>query len=255
MSVKVTVVSASLSENSSTDQLGDKIGAAVVEAFRGSGVSVEVVPVRLRGLAHSIANAMLTNFPDEPLEQAFDAVESADAVIAVTPAYNASYSGLFKSFFDVLPEDVLRGTPMILGATGGTPRHSLVIEHELRPLFMYLHAVAATTGLYVATEDWGAHASDSDASSGSNLDRRIARAARELRALIEMSEPQLRASEQGAAGAEAQSEASLNGGAKRSGQSREIHAARATAGMSADELTKLAPDELYPDFKSFDQLM
>jgi|GEM_PF-1802516 len=82
--------------------------------------------------------------------------------------------------FDVLDEDALRGTPVLLGATGGTPRHALVTETAMRPLFTYLHAPAVTTALYAATEDWGAHASDSDGLGGARLGRRIRQGAEEL---------------------------------------------------------------------------
>lgn len=98
----------------------------------------------------------------------------ADGLVVVTPVFSASYSGLFKSFFDVLDKDVLAGTPVLIAATGGTARHSLVLEHALRPLFAYLRAVVVPTGVYAASEDWGAE----------GLDGRIERAAEELAALM-----------------------------------------------------------------------
>ena len=76
-------------------------------------------------------------------------------MVAVTPAFNASFSGLFKSFFDVLPAETLADVPVLMGATGGTERHSLVLEHALRPMFSYLHAVVAPTAVYAATSDFG----------------------------------------------------------------------------------------------------
>jgi FMN reductase len=72
-----------------------------------------------------------------------------------TPIYSASYSGLFKMLVDVLPKDSLRGRPVLLGATGGTARHSLAIDHALRPLFAYLGALVAPTAVFAASEDWG----------------------------------------------------------------------------------------------------
>ena len=73
----------------------------------------------------------------------------------MTPAFNASFGGLFKSFFDVLPEESLTDMPVLIGATGGTERHSLVLEHALRPLFSYLRAIVSPTGVYAATDDFG----------------------------------------------------------------------------------------------------
>ncbi len=82
-------------------------------------------------------------------------------------------SGLFKSFFDAVSgfdKDALAGTPVLIAATGGTARHSLVLDHALRPLFAYLRAVVVPTGVYAASEDWGAQ----------GLAERIERAGAEL---------------------------------------------------------------------------
>ena len=83
-------------------------------------------------------------------------------------------SDRFKPVFDVLEEGTLDGKPVLVAATAGTARHSLVIEHALRPLFSYLHAVVVPTGVFAATEDFG----------NRGLDARIARAAGELSALM-----------------------------------------------------------------------
>ncbi len=99
---------------------------------------------------------------------------SADGLIVVTPVFSASYSGLFKSFFDVIEPDALTGMPVLIAATGGTARHSLVLDHALRPLFAHLRAVVVPTGVYAASEDWGAE----------GLDGRIERAAGELAGLM-----------------------------------------------------------------------
>ena len=111
--------------------------------------------VELRPLARQIADAMITGFANTELEAAFEQVASADGLVAVTPAFNASFGGLFKSFFDVLPEESLTDMPVLIGATGGTERHSLVLEHALRPLFSYLRAIVSPTGVYAATDDFG----------------------------------------------------------------------------------------------------
>jgi FMN reductase len=112
--------------------------------------------VELRPLARAIADTMVTGFPPADLEIVFDVVNHSDGLIVVTPAFNASYGGLFKSFFDVLPEEILTDMPVLIGATGGTDRHSLVLEHAMRPMFSYLHAVVSPTGVYASTDDFGA---------------------------------------------------------------------------------------------------
>ncbi|WP_405671093.1 FMN reductase [Streptomyces sp. NBC_01530] len=167
--MKLVVVSAGLSVPSSTRLLGDRLAAAV-----GRQTPADVQVVELRDLAVEIAHHFTNGFPGRNLSAALDAVTGADGLVVVTPVFSASYSGLFKSFFDVLDKDVLAGTPVLIAATGGTARHSLVLEHALRPLFAYLRAVVVPTGVYAASEDWGAE----------GLDGRIERAAEELAALM-----------------------------------------------------------------------
>jgi FMN reductase len=123
---------------------------------------------------------MLTGFPAPKMQSALDAVLGADGVIAVTPIFSASFSGLFKLFFDVIDRDGFDGKPVLIAATGGTPRHSLAIEHAMRPLFSYLRAAVVPTGVYAATEDWGQGTDEVDG----NLVQRIERAAAELSAVL-----------------------------------------------------------------------
>ena len=115
--------------------------------------------------------------PTPAVRHAADLVASADGLVAVTPVFTASYSGLFKSFFDVLDPEVLAGIPVLIAATAGTARHSLVLDHALRPLFTYLRAVVVPTGVFAATDDFGGPGSD-------ELTDRITRAASELAALV-----------------------------------------------------------------------
>ncbi|KNX38971.1 FMN reductase [Luteipulveratus halotolerans] len=169
---KIAVISAGLRDPSSTRMLADKLDAAVRSELGVRGVDATSEVVELRPLAHAIMDAMLTGFPSAALESAFETIASADAVIAVSPAFNASYAGLFKSFFDVLPEETLSGMPVLMGATGGTDRHSLVLDHAMRPMFSYLHAIVAPTAVYASTDDFG----DVGASGGA-LGERVDRAA------------------------------------------------------------------------------
>ena len=166
----VVVVSAGLSVPSSTRLLADRIAAATAQALEDA----EVVHVELRDLAHDLTDNLLTGFPGPRLAEAVEAVRRADGLVAVTPVFSASYSGLFKTFFDVLEPGILDGKPVLVAATAGTARHSLVLEHALRPLFSYLHAVVVPTGVFAATDDFG----------DSGLDARVARAAGELAAIL-----------------------------------------------------------------------
>jgi FMN reductase len=178
---RIVVVSAGLSEPSSTRLLADLLGDASAEALGGAQVDV----VELRPLAHALTDALLAGFPGEELAAAIEKVATADAVVAVTPVFSASYSGLFKTFFDVLEPGTLDGKPVLVGATAGTARHSLVLEHALRPLFTYLHAVVVPTGVFAASEDWGAAGADSSTGAASALRQRVDRAAAELAALVQ----------------------------------------------------------------------
>lgn len=169
---KLAVVSAGVTVPSSTRLLADRLAAAV-----GGQTDVSVEVVELRDLATDIANNLVTGFPSPRLAAALDTVTRADGLIAATPIFTASYSGLFKSFFDVVDQDALTGKPVLIAATGGTSRHSLALEHALRPMFTYLRAVVAPTAVYAASEDW--------ASAGAeDLSHRIARAAGELAELM-----------------------------------------------------------------------
>lgn len=153
---RLVVVSAGLSQPSSSRLLADRLAAATTRALSGGGIEVEPEAVELRGEARALADHLLTGFPAPGLAATIRRVLAADGLIAVSPVFNASYSGLFKLFFDVLERDALAGVPVLLGATGGTARHSLVLEHAMRPLFAYLGAAVVPTAVYAAAEDWGA---------------------------------------------------------------------------------------------------
>jgi FMN reductase len=179
----LAVVSAGLSVPSSTRLLADRLTAATVDALRERGpensIDATVEVVELREHARDLADNLVTGFANTSLREALDTVTGADGLIAVTPIFSASYSGLFKTFFDVVDKDALTGKPVLLGATAGTARHSLALDHALRPLFAYLRTVVAPTAVFAAAEDWGA----GDATNH-DLVRRIERAAGELADLI-----------------------------------------------------------------------
>lgn len=175
---RIVVVNGGLGQPSSTRLLAERLGAATSDALLEHGVEAEVDIIDLRGLAHPLADAVVTGFATGELRGALDALSAADGVIAVSPVYQASFSGLFKMFFDVLDEGALAGTPVLLAATAGTARHSLVLEHALRPMFAYLKAVAAPSGVFAASEDWGS------ARAEQSLGRRVDAAATELATLV-----------------------------------------------------------------------
>ncbi len=227
--MKAVAISGGLSEGSAAVQLARAIA-------EGSGAELEIVS--LRPLARDIADALTHGFPSARLSEGFVKVAAADALIAVTPIYNAMPSGLFISFFDVLPEDVLEGKPVALGATGGTPRHSLIIAHAMRPMFVYLHARVPTTAVYAATEDWGAPGEGFDGGAGHSLIGRAMREGRELRALVAL----------------VKGESSSVGPGPGPGHEA-AGAERGAFTHDAKNADEAAAIEQFPDFVSFEQLL
>lgn len=171
----MVVVTAGLGQPSATRLLGDRLAAAVDAALVLRGTPAQIEVVELREHARALTNQLLTGFASADLVDLVDRLRRADALVAVSPIFSASYSGLFKMFFDLLPVGTLVGKPTLIAATAGSARHSLALDHALRPLFAYLRAVVVPTAVFAATEDW--------ATAGA-LDERVERAADELAALV-----------------------------------------------------------------------
>lgn len=163
--LRLVVVAAGTSVPSSTRMLADTLTTATRDALARHGQQVDVTVLEVRDLAHEVVDATFTRFPGDKLRAALDELGRADGVIAVTPTYNQSYSGLFKSLFDVVEPGTLAGVPVALGATGGTARHSLAIDYALRPMFAYLKADVVPTTVFAASEDFGAVTTAADENS------------------------------------------------------------------------------------------
>ncbi|MFI1093791.1 CE1759 family FMN reductase [Streptomyces sp. NPDC020917] len=172
--VRIVVVSAGVSDPSSSRLLADRTAQKAVDLIQDAGGTATVGTVELGPLAVDIAQAIVSGHPGDRLQGVFERLASADALIVSTPVYKAGVSGLFKSFADLLDNDLLIAKPVVLAATAGTSRHSMVVDEQMRPLFAFLRAIPAPTSLFAAPEDWG----DAD------LGHRIARAATELVLLV-----------------------------------------------------------------------
>lgn len=156
--MRITVISSGLGQPSSTRLLADRLVSAMRARSRRLDADAEapqIDVVELREYAHDLLNAELTGFRTPALKEVLDQVAGSDALIAVTPVFNAHPAAVFQLFFEVLDEGALAGTPVLLAATGGTARHSLVTDQALVPLFHYLHAVVAPVSVFAATSDWG----------------------------------------------------------------------------------------------------
>lgn len=172
---KLAIVSAGLSNPSSTRMLADRLTSETIKELEMRSIKVEANSFELRDYAQDVTNNMLTGFASERLATMIDTVVKADALIMVTPIFSTSYSGLFKSFIDILEPDSIKGKTVLLGANAGTARHSLAIDYALRPLFAFLHADVVSNGVFAASSDWGDNPDEV-----APLSRRIANAAKEF---------------------------------------------------------------------------
>jgi FMN reductase len=181
---RITVLSAGLGVPSSTRLLADQLAAAATRKLAGAGYEVVADVVELRELAVDIANNFVTGYAPPRLAEVIAGVEASDGIIAVTPVFSASYSGLFKSFIDVLDPKSLDGKAALLGVTGGTDRHQMVLDHAMRPLFSYLRTRTTPTAVFAGPQDWG----NTD-DGATPLSQRIERAAEEFSRLLEGDQP------------------------------------------------------------------
>jgi FMN reductase len=181
---RVVVLSAGLRQPSSTRLLADRIAEATVRELEDLGDKAEVETLELRDHAREALNHLLVGFPSPEFGEVLERVSGADALILVTPTFGASYSSLVKLLVDVLDEEALIGKPVLIAASGGTGRHSLMLDHAVRPMLTYLHAVVMPTGVFAAPEDWG-----SGNTAEGNLRQRIDRAAGELAAEVNRRAP------------------------------------------------------------------
>lgn len=110
--------------------------------------------VELGQLAPQLAGAVWRSQLPETVERELAAVEQADIVVVATPVYRGAYTGLFKHFFDFIDQDALIDKPVLLAATGGSERHALMIDHQLRPLFSFFQARTLPLGVYATDKDF-----------------------------------------------------------------------------------------------------
>ncbi|MCP3655841.1 FMN reductase [Herbaspirillum sp.] len=125
-----------------------------IAAQLGQHVAIQTEVVALSDLSGQLLSATeLAQLPD-PVRQKIAAIESADLLLAGSPVYRGSYSGLFKHLFDLVPQESLFGKPVLLAATGGSDRHALAIDHQLRPLFAFFQALTLPLGVYANAQEF-----------------------------------------------------------------------------------------------------
>jgi FMN reductase len=171
---RLVIVSAGTSQPSTTRMLADRIAAGSLEVLREMEITATIGAVEVAPLAVDVARASVTGVPSAELQAAIEQIAGADAVIASAPVYKAGISGLFKTFVDVLDNDLLIAKPVVLAATAGSSRHALVVDEQMRSLFAYMRALTMPTAVFAAPEDWGA----------AELGERVRRAATELAVVL-----------------------------------------------------------------------
>lgn len=171
--IEIVAVSTGLSEDSATSRLADRMLRSAEAALTTRGAEAVTTHINVRRLAKALVDLTVSGFPAPELEEAFAAVRRASAVITVAPVYKAAPAGIHTLFWQLIDDASLAGTPVLLGTTGGTPRHSLAAESTLRPMIAYLKGYALPTSVFAATDDWGG-------GEQTGLDRRITQAADEL---------------------------------------------------------------------------
>ena len=186
---RIVAVHAGLGTPSTSAMLAERLAEATRVALAADSRLADVEVIALRPLATDIALAGVGGPVSAELQAVIDSLARADGVIMVSPVFQASYSGLFKGFVDVIPDGALAGVPVLLGATAGTARHSLVTESALRPLFTYLKALPVPTAVFAASEDFGAAWAEGSDGAGEHreepLSQRIERAGGELARFVE----------------------------------------------------------------------
>ena len=170
----VVIISGGTSRPSTTRMLADRIARETLTQLRELDVPATLGAVEVAPLAVDVARMSVSGVPSAELQAAIEQVAAADAVIASAPVYKAGLSGLFKSFVDVLDNDLLVAKPVVLAATAGSSRHALVVDEQMRSLFAYMRALTLPTSVFAAPEDWAAV----------ELGERVRRAATELAVVV-----------------------------------------------------------------------
>lgn len=153
-SLSVVAVTGGVSFPSTTRALTDLLLDKTVARLAAAGVQVDARTIEVRDHAQDVATATVIGMRSEELELALKTAEQADLLIVATPVFRGSYSGIFKSFFDLVDSLSMVDKPVLLAATGGTARHTLVIDQALRPLFAFMGDLIVPTGVFASKEDW-----------------------------------------------------------------------------------------------------
>ncbi|MEY9718056.1 FMN reductase [Sinorhizobium fredii] len=149
MRMKILGLSGNVKRPSRTASLVDVLTSAVESRFGGVKSIID-----LTDAAPVLFRALRADQLDSAGREIIDAVETADVLVVGSPVYRASYTGALKHLFDLVDYRALTGRPVLLAATGGSPLHALMIEHQLRPLFGFFNALSIPTSIYAVETDF-----------------------------------------------------------------------------------------------------
>jgi FMN reductase len=147
--LKVVAVSGSLHDPSKTTVLLEAILAELADVL-----PIDAHLIRITDIGPKLAGQLSRSGLPDDVETELKRIESADLLVVASPVYRASFTGLFKHLFDFVDQYALVDTPVLLAATGGSERHSLIIEHQLRPLFGFFQALTLPVGIYAHDSDF-----------------------------------------------------------------------------------------------------
>lgn len=147
--LSVVGISGSMARPSRTSNLVSSVLAAVADQREA-----ETQLLDLYDLGSGFFSGIYFDQLPKSHQAQIEAIETADLLVVGTPVYRGSYSGAFKHVFDLIRYDKLNGKPVILTATGGTPLHGLMTEHQLRPLFGFFRALTLPTTVYALESDF-----------------------------------------------------------------------------------------------------
>jgi FMN reductase len=147
--ISVVGVSGSPIRPSRTTALVDEVTRAFATSLGGVPTLIELAP-----LLGELGQGPFRKDIGPNAREALELVEAADLIVVGSPAYRATYTGLFKLFFDHVGQYALADKPIILTATGGSDRHALLVEHQMRPLFGFFQALTLPLGIFANEGDF-----------------------------------------------------------------------------------------------------
>lgn len=152
--LRIAVVNGSPSEKSKTMGLVDVVLQTLARLLADEDITIDQTRVDVYRLGPAFTGALEREEIAPEIEDTLRQVEQADLLIAATPVFRGSYTGLFKHFFDLVDQYALANKPVLLVATGGGEHHALVLEHALRPLFGFFQSLTLPVAVFASSSDF-----------------------------------------------------------------------------------------------------